>query len=268
MLTCGDIHLNTDLLLRAFSLAQETKIDLIIFVGDFCEGAKLPETASSSDFLRQAQLVIELIKKITIPIFFVLGNHDPPELATKLDQIYHLTDLHDQNIDFHNYKFAGIGGSHFIVPQLVNNTLPFLEGIFPAVIDIGPNLEHVRTLTRNGVTQYIYSGVHIQYQDLFPCDVLVSHTPPMLPSNGNYQMASVGLYQLISCYKPLLSISGHVHTPDTHVEVLEWSRGASQAKTTLLHLGSLDGGKVGLVEFSRSEKCLERIEMVHLSSQP
>ena len=254
VLACGDVHANVELLGRAFKLAGEEKVDLIIFSGDFCSGDDLPDSASSNDFVNQAKPIIDAIANLKLSIFFVLGNHDPSILASKIHIYSHVIDLHGQRIHWNNYQFSGIGGSHFIIPQLRKQTLPFLEGSFPEPIDTPTQFSHVRTIVNGEFPQYIYSSVQLMYQDLFPCDILISHTPPLFPDKGNYRFASAGLYQLIAQHQPLLSISGHDHQPKVRIESISWPNGEKQKHTTFVYLGSLDNGKVGLIQLSKDEK--------------
>lgn len=263
ILACGDVHLNVNLLVRAYEIAQEEEVNLVLLVGDFCSGEMLPDTATPEDFITQAKPIIDTLERIEIPTFFVLGNHEPSILTPRLDSLSNVTDIHGRRLQLNDYWISGIGGSHSVVRQLVRKTLPFLEGILPELEGVEPpkGLECVRTVMFNHVTHNIYSSVQTMYQDVFPCDILVTHTPPLLPSGtSDYMMYSAGLYQLIEQYHPILAISGHVHHPKKHIEHIDWT---GERQTILLNLGSLGNEKVGLINLKDRNE-LPEVEMLYL----
>jgi Icc-related predicted phosphoesterase len=130
LLACGDLHVEDDLLKSTLLVAKQERVNLLIFVGDFCDGRKLSADGSITDFLNQAEPTVEILKNSEIPIFFVLGNHDPVEFSAVLSESPLITDLHGVNVQWNNFTFGGIGGSHMVTPQLLNLTLPFLEEPF------------------------------------------------------------------------------------------------------------------------------------------
>ncbi len=81
ILACGDIHVDMDSVSRTLTLAKDEQVDLVVFVGDFCDCMTLSLDAIVSEFLEQAAPIIDRFSRNTIPIYFVLGNHDPEPLA-------------------------------------------------------------------------------------------------------------------------------------------------------------------------------------------
>ncbi len=262
IIACGDIHAEYDLFELVLKKALDEKADLLVLTGDFCDGRKLPSDAAVEDFIKQAEPIKRLLTKTPIQTFFVFGNHDPLELSSTLEIHSQIIHNHGKKINWNNYMIGAIGGSHSVTPQLLNETFSFPEGIFPNIIEHDPNLEHLRTFQKKGFSFYLHSGVHIQYKSLFPCDILVTHTPPLLPNRDNYYDGSAGLYKLIELYKPLLVISAHVHNPEAHIETINWKTDNDRRSTTLVNLGSLDSQKISLIRLLKHEKKVEQIEMV------
>ncbi len=158
--------------------------------------------------------------------------------------------------------FAGIKGSHFIIPQLYKEEPPYSEGGFPEEIDYQPEYDQVRTITMDETPIYIYSNVPSLYHDLIPFDILASHTPPLLPHHSN-AIASAGLYHLIAQSPHILSLSGHIYKPYTHIETLDWPNKPHHPQTTFVYLGSLRNRKVGLITL-HSSKSVD-VEMLTLT---
>ncbi len=258
---CGDLHADYDLLDVFLKKALEEKVDVILLPGDFCNGRTLPDDATNQDFIDQFEPFNKIFAKTTLPIFFILGNHDPIELVNELDPHQHIKYIHGINVEWNGYKVGGIGGSHYVTPQLQNKTVPFPEGRFPILFNNTPDLEHLAT-THHENAPYLYSGVHLMYDKVFPCDILISHTPPLLPNKDNYHEASLGLYSLITKYKPLLSISAHVHETNTEIETISWKEKDNNTTTMLVNLGSLKNNKICLIKLSKEEKLIEQIEML------
>ena len=241
--------------------AEELETSYVVMTGDFCNGRVLPRNATEKEFVSQSNPIIDLLREFRdIKGRFVLGNHDPIKITDHLTKLPHLMDIHGLNTNFGDYKVGGIGGSHKVTPQLLYKTLPFPEGYFPDLIDEFPDLEYLRKIN-NPRAPYVYSSVHKLYDTVFPCDILVSHTPPLLPNSQNYYQASAGLYRLIEQYKPLVSVSAHIHTPKKHVEEISW---CNSKKTILFNVGSLDDKKIGLITLSRQKKKVVALEMISI----
>ncbi|MFX1513466.1 MAG: metallophosphoesterase [Promethearchaeota archaeon] len=257
---CGDIHADYDLLSRFVEEALEREVQLLIFAGDICNGRKLPCNTNVLDFIIQAEPITKILAEIAFPIFFVLGNHDPIALADELTRYPQIKDIHGKQIEWNGYRIGGIGGSHYVTRQLQSRTIPFPEGNFPYLFDNTDDFEHLRTIHSNN-SPYIYSGVHLLYNKIFPCDVLITHTPPLLPERENFYEASVGLYKLITRFRPLLNISAHVHEPKSIIEEITWEKRDYNATTTLINLGSLRNKQICLISLSRDEKSIEQIEV-------
>ncbi|MFX0210422.1 MAG: metallophosphoesterase [Candidatus Hodarchaeota archaeon] len=258
---CGDPHADYELFEIFLNKALAKHIDLLILPGDFCNGRTLPDDATTQDFIDQLEPINTLLAKISTPIFFILGNHDPIELAETLSLHRHIKNIHGKNVDWNGYIIGGIGGSHYITPQLQNKTVPFPEGRIPFLFNNTPYLEYLKT-THHKNDPYLYSGVHLMYDKIFPCDILISHTPPLLPENKNFHEASVGLYNLIRKHKPLLNLSAHVHEPEIHIKTISWEKVSPSWTTTLVYLGSLDNMKICIIILTKYKKMVEQIEIL------
>jgi Icc-related predicted phosphoesterase len=237
IMAIGDIHLKFSLLTAALNMATKIGVDYVLLTGDFCDGKSLPLTASVQDFISQATPIIEVLSEFqAFEIGYVLGNHDPIQLMDKLNSLPHLMNLHGKRFSLGGYIIGGIGGFHYVVRQIKKHTLLFPEKPFS------------------------YSKVPELYSSIFPCDILVTHAPPMLPSRLNYLEASAGIYQLLERYTPLLNISGHVHEPENHVEELLFRD--SQKQVTLLSLGSLSSQKIALITLEKTVNRLTSCQMI------
>jgi Icc-related predicted phosphoesterase len=257
---CGDVHAEFDLLDQVLKRGYKEDIDLIIFTGDFCDGRKLSENANVSDFLNQIEPIFDIFRSCKIPVFFVLGNHDPLELSMDLQKINSVIDLHNSKIIWNKYSIGGIGGSHYVTPQLLNLTVPFSEGIFPQKIQID-NFEFVKEIQMDDFPFYIHSNVQVLYDHIFPCDIFVSHTPPLLNETDHYSKYSAGIGYLLEKHRPLLALSGHIHKPEIMMEEFEWS---DKSKTHLVNLGSLDNNKIFLIDLLGNEKQVIDIKILDL----
>jgi len=255
-LACGDLHLNFDLLESALTHAQEEKVDFVILTGDIANGEKLSEAAESMDFLQQIEPIYDILNRFPLFVYFVPGNHDPCELTELLpirSRNKKIKSLHGTKVYHDYFCLGGIGGSHYVVPQLIGKTVPFPEGCFPELVDI-PRLEHLYTLSQK-VPRYIYSGVHSMYRNtVFPCDILITHTPPFRPQKDNHRVASLGLMALISEFKPLINIAGHIHNPKENIETIQWNNEQSIKTTTLIRTGELADRIVFLLTLNREKE--------------
>lgn len=258
----GDIHADFDLLSKALEQARREMADFVVLAGDLCDGDSLPSDASVEAFINQVEPLQGILVSAQLPVFFVPGNHDPLELLDVLNRPG-ITSLHDKKVEWEPYQLGGIGGSHFVTPQLAGKTVPFPEGNFPMQLNENPKIKHLRTF-EGEKAPFLYSGVHLLYQHVFPCDVLITHTPALLPDSTYFHRESAGLYKLIAKCKPLIHISAHVHVPEVHVKTISWKNNENQPDTILLNLGSLSKGKLGLIRLSKSRKSLEKAEIVPL----
>ncbi|MHA2245393.1 MAG: metallophosphoesterase family protein [Candidatus Hodarchaeales archaeon] len=257
----GDIHAQLSLLSSALKKAIDIDSNYVVLTGDFCNGRVLARNATEKDFFTQINTIIDLLKEYKdLKVRFLLGNHDPIKITDKLTKLPHLMDIHGLNTNFGNYKVGGIGGSHKVTPQLPNKTLLFPEGYFPDLIDDFPDVEYIRKINNPGAP-YLYSSVHKLYNTIFPCDILVSHTPPLLDNRQNFHQASAGLYKLIERYKPLLSVSAHIHAPKKHIEEISWN---NTEKTILFNLGSLNEKKIVVISLLKEEKEIVSLKMISI----
>lgn len=164
---------------------KEIKVDYILFTGDFCCGRSLPINANETDFVKQCELLIKILgENSEQKMGFVLGNHDPEILANRLSSYPHISNVHCKKIEMGNYILGGIGGSHLVTPQLMDKTVPFYEGTLPDIYLEDPKFEYIREV-KYPYAPYLYINVYIAYKKCLPTDILLTHTPPLLPKQEN-----------------------------------------------------------------------------------
>ena len=128
-----------------------------------------------------------------------------------------------------------------------------------------PDIEFTRKIEIENIPHYLYSNVQILYEKVFPCDILITHTPPLLPEDIEYRNSSSGVYELVSRYRPLLCVSGHVHKPNEHIMRIPWDNcHYDVSETTLINLGSLDEGIVILLELHKKRKMVVNYRAIHI----
>ncbi|MDH5646710.1 MAG: metallophosphoesterase, partial [Candidatus Heimdallarchaeota archaeon] len=174
----GDIHVELNLLNLAFEWISKNSIDAVIQTGDICNARLLPKDANLAQILNQADSTFDIFKSSNKLINFVPGNHDPIEIGSKYvsDTIIN---RHSNSGYLFNYKITGIGGSHSVPSQLIGKTVPFIESSLDHIYDLA-DLDYVGKRIIDDFEYYIHSDIIKNYDYLFPCDILITHTPALI----------------------------------------------------------------------------------------
>jgi len=168
LLATADFHGKRTFAIRAYLYARDKNVDAITIAGDIVHKSSLDE----------AKRILSVFKDI--PVLFVPGNTDPPELCEYSSE--NLINLHGRSYSFEGVTFFGVGGS---LPT------PFYSTFTLSEEDIEKILDARKTA------------------------VLVTHTPPYgLKISKTWRGEIVGskkLRQYIETFQPLLNICGHIH---------------------------------------------------------
>lgn len=217
ILVIADMHGNFEKLTKVLNSLDASKFDLLICPGDFTDMFNLPP-----DFLQLdvADLVIQKLLALKIPLFCVPGNHDPYEILELFNE--YNVNLHNQIRKFKNVNFLGWGGA----------VTPFNTIFEPSEEEVK---ESLTTLGEKIISPWI----------------LVVHNPPKdtkldLTSAGRH-VGSQRIRDFILNKKPLFAISAHIHE----------ARGIDKInQTTLFYPGPVYDGYYGVVEVIKKKvKC-------------
>ena len=178
LMVAADFHGAISAIDKFNEKVADEKPDLIVICGDI--------TNFGSYSL--AEDLLSILSKSNIPIFFVPGNCDPPDLAKGV-KIEKVVCLHGACKILNDINFVGVGGS---------NPSPFLTPFEINEDDLLKELERA------------YSAA-----DKAKKLVLISHAPPLntkldIARFGGH-VGSVSIRHFIETKKPLLAISGHIH---------------------------------------------------------
>jgi len=178
LLAATDFHGATTAVERVCQKAVKEKVDLIVACGDITHFGSY----------ELAEELLALLAKPKIPVFFVPGNCDPPELLKDV-KIRGVSNLHGACEIQDDLCFVGIGGSNpgpFFTPNefMEESILKILEEAY------GKADEEKRL-------------------------ILVSHAPPNgtkvdVVSSGKH-VGSMSIRKFIETKKPILNVCGHVH---------------------------------------------------------
>lgn len=172
LLVTADFHSSREAFEKTLQKAKEAQVDAIIICGDITHFGST----------QQATELLAKLVTLHLPILYVSGNTDPPELARI--KIENANNLHAKCESVDNYSFIGVGAPHptFEVPE-----------------------EKIMQWLKNGVNECS------QIQHL----IIVAHVPPI---NTNVDIAHVGghvgslsLRRFISEIKPVAVFCGHIH---------------------------------------------------------
>lgn len=172
LLLTADFHGARAAFEKTVEKAKETRVDAVIVCGDITHFGSV----------QQAQQALSLLTTLNLPILFISGNTDPPQLAST--RIEGAVNLHASCKNISGYSFVGVGAPHstFDVPE-------------------------------DKISQWLKNGV----EECSQADslVVVAHVPP---KNTKVDVAFIGghvgslsLRQFITERKPLAVFCGHIH---------------------------------------------------------
>jgi len=169
----SDIHGSFEAAERIPEKAKELKADLIVIAGDITHFGG-PSAAEE---------ILEVISRAKIPIFFVSGNCDSPELLKWEPEKLNAVNLNGKHKEFSGYTFVGAGGGSGKFGTLTELEEEEFEKI----------LENFRRLQRV---------------------ILVAHSPPHgteVDFTGTKHIGSTAIRKFVEEVQPILVCTGHAH---------------------------------------------------------
>ncbi len=222
ILIFADIHGEYEKAAEVLGHVKTEGIDLILCPGDFTDMFAIPEGFSQMDI---ADMVLQKIMALKVPILCVPGNHDPYEVLELFNE--YNVNIHDKIKKIKGISFVGWGGA----------PTPFNSIIEPSEDETTESLEK------------LYKKIKGE-----PF-VLVLHGPPkdtkldMVFSKKH--VGSLAAREFIEKRQPMLAISAHIHE----------SRGIDKlGNSTLFYPGALFEGYYGIVEIDEKTKKLVKCE--------
>ncbi|MHA1758834.1 MAG: metallophosphoesterase family protein [Promethearchaeota archaeon] len=217
ILVLADIHGKYDELSKLLNKIKSNGFDLIICPGDFTDQFDVPNGFSQIDI---AEIILQKMLSLKIPVFAVPGNHDPYEILDLFDE--YGVNLHNKVKKFKDVYFLGFGGAE----------TPFNTNFEPPEKEVKESLEELKKEIKNKKF------------------VLVTHNPP---KNTKLDKVSSGVHvgseeikKFISKEQPILAISAHIHEAAGIDEI---------NKTKLFYPGPVFNGCYGIVEINKEIKC-------------
>lgn len=172
LLVTADFHGYRKAFEKAFQTAKETQVDVLLVCGD----------VTHFEPAQTAKELLSVFTMLNVPVFYVLGNTDLPELIKV--KIQGVDDIHATCKSISDYSFIGVSALHptFEVPE---------EKIMKWLNDGADGCPQTKPL------------------------IIVSHVPPI---DTKVDVAYVGghagslsLRQFISERKPIAVFCGHIH---------------------------------------------------------
>lgn len=154
--------------------AGEAGADLIVIAGDITHFGG-PSTALK---------ILEVISRSGLPIFFVSGNCDSPELLSWQPEGLNAYNLHGAFREFSGYLFAGVGGGSGKFGTLTELEESEFEEVLGNFMNKGDKL------------------------------ILVAHSPPYgteADYTGTKHIGSMAVRRFVERVKPILVCAGHAH---------------------------------------------------------
>ena len=174
ILQVSDIHGNLEAAEKISHKASEANVDLIVIAGD------ITHFGGPSNALK----MLERVSKSGLPIFFVPGNCDSPELLSWQPEGLNAFNLHGLSREFSGYLFIGVGGG---------------SGKFG-------------TLTELEEDEFEEVLKSFRYKRDKP--IVVTHSPPYGTEAdyiGTRHIGSMAVRKFVEEAEPLLVCTGHAH---------------------------------------------------------
>jgi hypothetical protein len=220
ILIFADIHGEYEKAADVLNQIKTEGIDLILCPGDFTDMFAVPDGFSQMDI---ADMVLQKIMALKVPILCVPGNHDPYEVLELFNE--YSVNLHDKIKKIKNMLFMGWGGA----------PTPFNTIFEPSEEETTESLEKLYGKAKG---------------EKF---VLMIHDPPLNTKlDTTFTKKHVGskaIRGFIEKRQPILAISAHIHE----------SMGTDRlGESTLFYPGALFEGYYGIVEIDeRSKKVIK-----------
>ncbi len=225
ILIFADIHGEFERAGEVIDKVKTEGIDLIICPGDFTDMFNVPLGFSQMDI---ADMVLQRIMALHVPVFCVPGNHDPFEVLEMFNE--YDVNIHGKIRRLDDMFFVGWGGA----------LTPFNTIFEPTEEETRDVLTHLGKRLNPGKF------------------ILVVHNPPkntkLDKTITGKHVGSQAIRDFIEKKQPLLCISAHIHE----------ARGVDKINnTTLFYPGALYDGYYGIVEINGDKvKCeSKRVEI-------
>ncbi len=220
ILIFADIHGEFEKTAKVLDKIKTEGIDLILCPGDFTDMFAVPEGFSQLDI---ADMVLQKIMALKVPVLCVPGNHDPYDVLELFNE--YGVNLHEKMKTVGNMVFIGWGGAstpfNTIFEPTEEETKEYLDKLYAKVKD----------------------------KDF----VLVTHNPPKDTkvdlTMTRKHVGSPMVREFIEKRQPILAISAHIHE----------ARGTDKlGNTTLFYPGALFEGYYGVVEIKVAAKDMKK----------
>jgi Icc-related predicted phosphoesterase len=180
ILVLSDFHGSSQAFNHAAAKMAEPTMDLAIICGDVTNFGSVEE----------AKKLLALVSKTELPVLYVPGNCDPPQLTR--EEMGHAKCIHDTCMKVQDVAFFGVGGSP---PTPFRTPFELSEG-------------EIDLLLHHGFDQCSRGGKTSR-------TVLVSHSPPRgtcldLTSGGEH-VGSSSVRRFVEEKRPALVLCGHIH---------------------------------------------------------
>jgi putative phosphoesterase len=173
LLVGTDLHNNARAKAWFCDLADETKPDIVVFLGDFI----------TFEPLNFAKEVLADLASFQTKVLIVPGNCDPRDVLLQIDKTDGVVNLHNTRVEIDGVRFAGKGGS-ITCPSPTPFESPdegFADSLEPMMNELDVLVLHQPVLG---------------YRDKV---------------NGDRSVGSQSLAKLVALNHPRLVLSGHIH---------------------------------------------------------
>jgi Icc-related predicted phosphoesterase len=210
ILIFADTHGEYEKAAEVLSQVKTEGIDLILCPGDFTDMFAVPEGFSQLDI---ADMILQKIMALKVPILCIPGNHDPYEVLELFNE--YNVNLHDKVKKVKGTPFMGWGGA----------PTPFNTIVEPSEEETAESLEKMYSKLKG---------------EKF---ILMVHNPPkdtkLDTTFSKRHVGSGAIRAFIEKRQPILAISAHIHE----------SRGTDKlGNCVLFYPGALFEGYYGVVE--------------------
>ncbi len=208
ILVASDIHGSVEAVEKIRSGSREWKVELVVICGDITHFGNA----------NQAQMLLRGLSTPSVPVLFIPGNCDSPDLAT-LQDLGEIHNLHERTRVIEGICFGGVGGAP---PTPFDTPFELSEERIRESLD----------LISPGLTTC-------------PRSVLVTHSPPVDTSldltRFRLHAGSRSVRGFIEERQPALVLCGHVHE----------SKGKDTlGRSLMVNPGSVRNGPYAVVNFA------------------
>lgn len=207
ILQASDIHGSKRSAVMVGNKAKELGADAVLVVGDITNFGSVEEAE---------KILSAIFEGAHVPVLFVPGNCDPPQLLSHSPRSPSLVNIHAKKIQVSGHTFVGVGGSKTTPHR--GTWIEFSEEELARIIE---------GLVGGGLADWI----------------LVTHNPPMgvevSKAGSGIDLGSASIRRFIESYRPIVVCCGHVHE----------ARGISHlGETPVVNAGPAKDGYCALIE--------------------